>query len=109
MTTTNKTKIGVTHDGLKLCDDCTIAAVNGDFTGLDYHYSGGDDPEGEACKRQAEIVAGLERLGALGHLVCESTEDDDDGPGFSWSPCACCESRLGGNRTMFVILGPVEK
>ena len=37
----------IVRDELWLCDDCMIAAVNGDFTGLDYHY--GKD----ADKRQA--------------------------------------------------------
>jgi len=43
-------------DNLTFCTDCTMAAVNDDYTGLDYHYN-----EQEAKQRQAEIVAGLSR------------------------------------------------
>jgi hypothetical protein len=89
----------VIRDGIKLCGDCTVAAVNGDFSGLDYYYTSGN---GEAAKRQAEIEAGLERLGP--HLVCATTEGEHE-PYFSWSPCDCCNTHLGGDRFDFAILG----
>lgn len=125
----------IKRDGIQLCDDCHIAAVNGDFTGLDYHYgsnwrcltctregtgrtpsscpfclSEGDDnhgPRSKADDRMAEIVAGLERLGA--HLV--PNYDSESGQGceeFTWRPCGCCGSKLAGSRHEFAILGPVS-
>jgi hypothetical protein len=84
----------ILQDDLLLCIDCTMAAVNDDYTGLDYHYN-----EQEAEIRQREIVAGLERLGP--HLCMDSKEDEE----FSTRPCACCGSRLHGRRSYFLILG----
>ena len=91
----------VIRDGIMLCTDCMFVAVNGDASGLEYQY--GNDTESRN-KRLAEIVAGLDRLGP--HLV-PSWGDDSDG-NFSWRPCACCESRLGGDRFEFAILGEVS-
>lgn len=88
----------IVHDDISLCDDCTIAAVNGDFTGLDYHY--GKD----ADKRQAEIEAGLEKLGP--HLVSNNDSETGDGiEEFSRRECDCCGTRLAGGRHRFAILG----
>ena len=73
----------IVRDELWLCDDCMIAAVNGDFTGLDYHY--GKD----ADKRQADIERGLEKLGP--HLVPNFDSESSDGiEDFSRKPCVCC-------------------
>jgi hypothetical protein len=125
----------IKRDGILLCDDCLIAAVNGDFTGLDYHYGSNwtcqtctregtgrtpdacpfclserDDnhgPRSEADKRMAEVTAGLEKLGA--HLV--PNYDSETGQGvheFTWRGCGCCGSSLGGGRHEFAILGPVS-
>ncbi len=122
----------VIRDEIPLCSDCMIAAVNGDFSGLDYHYgsdwtcqtctfqgtgrapdrcpsctSERDDnhgPRSKADERHAEIVAGLERLGA--HLVPDF--DSDTGKGhdeFSSRPCGCCGCKLHGERFDFAILG----
>lgn len=52
-----------------VCQDCLMAAVNGDFTGLDYAY----EPD-EAERRMEEIVAGLE---ALPGLVSDSFDSSD--------------------------------
>lgn len=87
----------VVQDGIELCEDCTIAAVNGDFTGLDNHPETSD-------RRMAEIVSGLERLGA--DLVPDF--DSESGRGmeeFSSRPCQCCGSRLAGSRHSFAVLG----
>lgn len=116
-----------------LCDDCVIAAANGDYTSLDYHY----DPEEAATLRKA-IEEGLEKLGP--NLVCDSNvnasaidvypreawveavvaDDTDEGwekwaldmvdanPGydeFSRDPCDCCGTTLAGSRTRFATLG----
>lgn len=75
----------IIRDSLQLCEDCTIAAVNGDFTAID------------SDERVAEIVAGLDRLGR--GLVCSGDTDE-----FSWHPCDSCKSNLGGSRTEFAIL-----
>lgn len=45
---------------LWLCDDCTIVAVNGDYSGLDYYLN-----EKQAAERAAEIDYGLKRLPGL--------------------------------------------
>lgn len=88
----------VIRDGIQLCHDCMIAAVNGDFTGLDYHYGSGAD------KRMAEIVAGLESLGP--NLVSDFDGETDKGiEEFSTHPCGCCGSKLAGGRHSFAILG----
>ena len=88
----------IVRDDLQLCDDCTIAAVNGDFTGLDYHY--GD----QADKRESEIEAGLLRLGI--HLVPDFNSETNRGINeFSSRRCDCCTSRLAGSRHQFAILG----
>lgn len=89
----------VVRDDLALCDDCTIAAVNGDFTGLDYHYGT------KADDRMREIVAGLDKLGP--HLV--PIFDSETGIGideFSRQECSCCSSRLHGSRHQFAVLEP---
>lgn len=88
----------IVRDGIQLCDDCMIAAVNGDFTGLDYHYT-----RSKADERQAEIEAGLERLGP--HLVMATTEGEHACDEFSVHPCDCCGTRLFGRRSYFAILG----
>jgi hypothetical protein len=98
------------RDELALCDDCTIAAVNGDFTGLDYHYHSGLDRFDRkvgpsADERMAEIVAGLEALGA-GLVPDHDSETGDGIDEFSRRPCACCGTRLAGGRHRFAVLGP---
>ena len=82
----------VIQDDLWLCTDCTLLAVNGDATSLDYHY--GKD----AAARLAAIEAGLTRLGP--HLV--SGDDTDES---SSRRCDCCETRLAGARHEFAVLG----
>ncbi len=78
---------------LRLCRDCTQAAVNNDYTGLDYRYQ-----EPEATERMEEIQAGLAELGP--HLVCSGDTDE-----FSTRKCDCCKTRLAGERTLFCIIG----
>jgi hypothetical protein len=89
----------IVQDDLWLCSDCLHAAVNGDFTGLDYHYK-----EPEASARMGEIKAGLERLGP--HLVPDF--DSETGAGveeFTWKACDCCKSKLAGGKHRFAVLG----
>ena len=51
---------------------------------------------------QKAVESGLEGLDAVSpgampdRVCCEDNEHDE--PYFSWSPCDCCSSRLGGDR-----------
>ena len=81
-------------DNLAFCEDCTMVAVNGDYTGLDYHYSAD-----EAEKREQEINAGLAALGAVYY---DSSRESDE---FSTRRCDCCGSALAGRRDYFIVLG----
>ena len=85
----------VTIENLALCTDCTMAAVNDDYTGLDYHYT-----EQESAIRFEEITAGLVELGS--GLCYDSTREDDE---FSHRQCDCCNTRLAGRRVPFVVIG----
>ena len=78
-------------ENLALCIDCTMVAVNGDYSGLSWY--GADEQ-----KRIDEIDKGLEELG--GHLVHEGRDPDE----FSHRQCDCCKSRLSGQREFFAIL-----
>ena len=78
-------------DDLWLCPDCTIAAVNGDFTGMD----------DETAKRVRE---GLDKLCPEGGLVPDF--DSETGEGvmeFSRLRCDSCDGAAGG-RNRFAIL-----
>lgn len=110
-------------DDIWLCADCLMAAVNDDYTGLDYYYK-----EPEATERMEKIKAGLERLGYIsphfdtesetcyycpdcerynsgesGLDVCPSCGEggvEDTGNGyeeFSHRGCDCCDSTLAGS------------
>lgn len=88
----------IEYDNLWLCDDCLFAAVNGDFTGLDYHYS-----EPEATERMKTIEAGLEELGP--HLVPNFDSESGDGiEEFGAEACDCCHTYLAGRRHRFATL-----
>lgn len=83
----------IIQENLALCPDCTQAAVNDDYTGLDYHYS-----EKQAAIRMKEIQAGLSQFK---YLVWNSEEEES----FSWSGCDCCGSELGATVNYFNELG----
>lgn len=70
----------------KVCDDCIMAIVNNDFTGLDY-YS-----EEESWQRMEEIEQGMEELGP--NIVFMDEESDN----FCVSSCDCCKTQLAGKR-----------
>jgi hypothetical protein len=80
-------------DDLWLCGDCTQAAVNDDYTGLDYYLQ----PE-DAAHRQAQIEAGLAKLGP--HLISANGCEE-----FSTRRCDCCGTNLHGHRDEFAVLG----
>jgi hypothetical protein len=90
----------IVRDDLWLCDDCAIFAVNGDLTGLDYHY--GKD----ADKREKEVVKGVAALGP--HLVPDYDSETGEGEEeFMTRSCdACHQPRAAGRRTRFAVLGP---
>ena len=46
----------------------------------------------EYARYEADVAGFFEREG-VNNLSCE----EDCEPSFSWSPCDCCGSRLGGN------------
>ena len=73
---------------LAFCADCTIAAVNGEFSSI------------EGDQQYADTTTGLERLGKIGAVYYAGQEPDE----FSLRPCDCCGSRLAGSREYFIIL-----
>ena len=75
-------------DNLVFCEDCTIAAVNGDYSGI------------EDEQQYADTTTGLERLGKIG-AVCHAGREPDE---FSSRPCDCCGNRLVGSRDYFIII-----
>lgn len=78
----------VTHE-LKVCTDCLFFIANGDL------------PENE--HDATRVVAGVESF-APGY-VTPSGEGEGE---FSWRPCDCCGSKLGGDRHDAVVLGDDE-
>lgn len=88
----------VLYDDLWFCVDCTIAACNGDFSGLDYYYGDAADT------RQSEIVDGLAAWGP--HLVPDFDSNEAEGIlEFVRGSCDCCNSPLAGSRHRFAVLG----
>ena len=73
-------------DEYRACLDCLLLVANGD----------GTDEHAEAMTK---------RIGPLAHLVCGDSDQDDE---FSWAPCECCGSRLGGSRHQLIMLEPAE-
>ena len=88
----------IDQDNLWFCPDCMIAAVNDDYTGLDYHYN-----EPEATQRMEAIKTGLAELGP--HLVPHfDTETGEGHYSFSHIGCDCCNSQLAGEFYRFATL-----
>lgn len=93
----------VIRDGIWLCSDCLIVAVNGDTSGID---AGSDDA---TAKRLAAICTGLDDLGP--HLVPSFDSatgegiEEEIGAYCTRQPCACCKTPLHGSRHEFAILG----
>jgi hypothetical protein len=75
-----------------LCVDCTMFHANGDLP--------------ECGERAAEVVGAFEAT-APNHWVLNDGPEDGGGEiEFSWLPCDCCRSRLGGTRVRFALFGP---
>lgn len=123
----------VIQTDLWLCTDCSMAAINDDYTGLDYYY-----PEPRSSQIKTLIEKGLERLGVglvpdwndqlewdcplckwqgsepefvENEPVCpcchcnDLTERAHGEEAFSYEPCECCGSNHAGQRYRFAIIG----
>lgn len=93
MKTLKQQVVEVLNDNLWLCDECTVAAVNDDYTGIDYYLSGK-----EADDRVKEITKGLKSLG-VGLCIGEDEEE------YSTKRCDCCRTHFDGRRHQFILLG----
>lgn len=87
----------IVQDNLQLCDDCLFAAVNDDYSGLDYSYK----PE-DAEQRKLAIQEGLNELGWL--VPNYDSETGDGIKEFSSHACDCCGTHLAGQRHRFAVL-----
>lgn len=85
----------VNIEDLALCTDCTMAAVNNDFSSLSLL-----DPK-EENKLIRAITSGLNELSCLGYLVPDSNREGDE---FSTRQCDCCKTKLAGRREYFCTL-----
>jgi hypothetical protein len=83
--------VKIIRDELGFCDDCMVIAING------YSDTASDE-------QTAASIAGIERLGV--HLVPAWEEWGKGHEEFTWHPCACCGTKLGGARYDFAVLGP---
>jgi hypothetical protein len=72
---------------LMACQDCAMLVANG-------------EPSEERPELEREIAAHL-ALEPLQHIVSGDSDADDE---FSWRPCECCGSRLGGSRHQLALL-----
>jgi hypothetical protein len=72
---------------LMACTDCLMLVAN-------------DEPSDDRPNLETEIAAHLE-LEPCQHIACGDSDQDDE---FSWRPCECCGSPLGGARSQLVLL-----
>lgn len=70
------------------CCDCLLLVANGEV------------PHDDNGELEAGMRATL-KPDEIHHLCCGDSDKDDE---FSWSPCECCGSRLGGSRHHMVVL-----
>ena len=89
----------IIQDDLFLCRDCTLAAVNNDYSGLQYFLS-----DQNLANRIEEIIEGLKSVEGI-LIIFSDSEGNCENDLFSRSRCGCCGSNLAGNRTRFAILG----
>lgn len=83
---------------LDVCVDCALWLANADASGLKYHY--GDKWE----ERLEEINKGERALCQGGKYWIAYNMGEDEDNWFSWSPCDCCSSKLGGDRVRFALM-----
>lgn len=72
-----------------LCEECMFFEVNGEL------------PEDD--DRAKEIEEGLAKLGRVSSNFGSSEDEEDGYREFSWSPCDCCHTPLGGSRYRFAL------
>jgi hypothetical protein len=68
---------------MRACTDCLVFVANGDVPE--------DENGNEWSPDHIEAIWPASQY----DLVCGDLDDDSD---FSWQPCECCGSRLGGSR-----------
>lgn len=96
----------VIRDGIELCADCMMFAVNGDVTGIAFSCSDEDDAE----NRIRDIMEGVGQFGP--HLVPDFDTDTGDGyEEFSSRGCDACRENAnkGGSLYRFAVLGPDDR
>lgn len=90
--------VDIIDDEFMVCTDCLMIIANDDASGLDYALG-----EEVAAAREQEIRSAiLEIQREDGQIAVGDSDHDDE---FSSSPCACCGSRLAGQRHHCMILG----
>lgn len=75
----------ILYDNQWACEDCTMYLANGDI------------PE-----ERPDLASDIATQWPNDSDLVISNEIEE----FSWRPCDCCGSRLGGPRTSFVVLVP---
>lgn len=83
--------VKILDDPFMVCTDCLMIIANDDATGLD--GSMGDE---EAAEREREIREAIAEIQRTAGIIAVGDSDQDDA--FSTTPCACCRSRLAGQR-----------
>lgn len=81
--------VTVADDNFLICVDCGMLAANGGDSGMD-------------TETAAACYAAMAELAADGYVLAMGDTDRDHE--FSWSPCRCCDSPLGGYRFHAVLL-----
>jgi len=72
------------------CEDCILLLANGEC---------GTPEESDAHMQKIRNIWSEDEVRGM----VASCDEDCEGP-FSWSPCECCESALGGSRHKFAVL-----
>lgn len=95
------------RDDIWLCVDCTMAAVNGDVTGVEPPYVPGATREEREAALDARIEAIWDGLAAYGpHLVPDFDGETGEGHDeFSSRGCDSCPDKSAGELHRFAVLG----
>ena len=72
-----------------LCEECMFFEVNGELP--------------EDGERAQEIEEGFDRLGEVSSNFGSSEDGEDGYCEFSWAPCDCCGTQLGGSRYRYAL------
>lgn len=77
------------HTTVDVCSDCIFPIIYGDFSAIDFHFSGD-----EATARINEIELGITNLtNSIGVLSAGDSHDE-----MSSEACACCGTSDAGDR-----------